>query len=71
MPTGQTYVLAPLRFTPRYAVVYELDMDKIVPIPFEAEDAGTQTAEQREKVRQFEAFRRNLPVEDKPIRGDL
>ena len=69
LPTGQTYVVTPLAYTPRYSVVYELDMDKIVPIPFEPGDATT--AEQREKVARYEAFRNGLPIENKAIRGDL
>ena len=71
LPTGQIYVVSPLRHTPRYSVVYELDRDKIVPIPFEPEDAVSQTAEQRARVQQYQTFRRGLPIEDKPIRGDI
>lgn len=71
LPTGQFYVVAPLRHTPRYSVVYELDRDKIVPIPFEPEDAVNQTEEQRRKVQQYDAFRRSLQTEDKPVRGDI
>lgn len=69
LPSGQTYVVSPLRHTPRYAVVYEVDKDKVVPRPFESGDPIT--AEQRAKVEQYDAFRRGLPVEDKAIRGDI
>jgi hypothetical protein len=71
LPSGEIYVVAPLRYTPRYAVVYEVDRDKFVSLPFEPEDAATQTAEQRAKVEQYETFRTSLPTENKAIRGDI
>ena len=69
LPSGQTYMVTPLAYAPRFSVVFELDPDKVVPIPFEPEDEIT--AEQREKVARYNAFRNSLPVETKPIWGDV
>ena len=69
--TGQTYVVSPLRYTPKYAVVYEMDKDKVPFIPFEEDELGTATIQQRESFERYDAFRRSLPIENKPILGDV
>ena len=71
LPSGEIYVVAPLKYAPRYAVVYEVDNNKFVSLPFEAEDAASQTPQQRAKVQQYQEFVRRIPVENKPIRGDI
>jgi hypothetical protein len=72
LPSGETYVLTPLRYTPRYSIVYEVDEEKVVPVPFEPGDEVTLTNEQKGRVEQYEQFMSRLPREEnKAIRGDI
>jgi hypothetical protein len=64
--------VTPLRYTPRYSIVYEVDEEKVVPVPFEPGDEVTLTDEQKGRVEQYERFMSRLPSEEKKaIRGDI
>jgi hypothetical protein len=72
LPSGETYVVTPLIYTPRYSIVYEVDEEKVVPVPFEPGDEVTLTDEQEERVEQYKRFMSRLPREEnKAIRGDI
>ena len=69
---GKTFGLVPLRYTPKYSVIFELDRSKVVvthdPLPGEAERQNVDPV----RAAQYEAFRRALPKEtNKPIKGDI
>lgn len=58
------YRLAPLKYTPKYSVIFELDPAKLVPITLDRPPSGepiTRTPDDRVKISEYENFIRNLP----------
>lgn len=74
VPGGARYRLAPLRFTPKYHLVLEVDPLKAYSYP-EANDFSTHAEEAREKVRAYQSYLKSLPsvegkvVMDEPVAG--
>jgi hypothetical protein len=70
---GGSNVLMPLKYTPKYSVVYEITPDTLVPIrvdfmPGDPEPSATEKA----AWARYRAFVDSLPREDgKPVRGDI
>ena len=71
-PAVRKYVLKPLKYTPKYSVIYELDpnkffMSQIDPDPGEERDLADQQSWEA-----YDSFVRNLPKEsNKVVKGDI
>ena len=72
-PNGHKYVITPLRFTPKYSVVYEL-LPGAVPGRIDREPGEPEYRNDRERaqLQRYREFRDRLPSEEgKAVRGDL
>jgi hypothetical protein len=61
---GTRYRLAPLKYTPKYSVLFELDPDRLVPIAVDRPVEGeriTRTPAELARLRDYDTFIRNLP----------
>jgi hypothetical protein len=61
-----TYMLVPLKYAPKYSVIYEVDPEKRVPITVDRSPDGSvphRTPEELAKLADYESFIRGLPHE--------
>lgn len=71
---GTKYVLKPLKFTPKYSVLYELDPNKMFPIEDDTGrlDREIQNISEQKRMEEYEAMIAALPKEEnKAIKGDI
>jgi hypothetical protein len=71
---GKNYSLSPLKYTPRYSVIFEIDPDRLFVTQFDPTPGETQVRGDAEKMAaaQYEAFIKSLPREtDRAVRGEL
>ena len=68
------YVLSPLRFTPKYSILYEISRDTFIPVVIDLMPGQELpwNDEQKRIAAEYQSFRSSLPLtEQKPVRGDL
>ena len=73
-PDGARYLVTPLRFTPRYSVIQEIDPSKLLSTRIDGPPEGSDSPSQEEKYKtqNYIEFKNSLPDEsDKIILGDL
>ncbi|HEY7671131.1 MAG TPA: hypothetical protein VIC71_02855 [Gammaproteobacteria bacterium] len=73
-PSGTQYVLRPLKYTPRYSVIYEISPDTLIPIRIDDTPGqpDNRTEYEKELLRRYRDFIASLPKEEnKAIRGDI
>lgn len=58
LPTSQKFVLQPLKFTPKYHIIYEVDPEKV--ITSTENYAAPSTEENKRRVRQYREFQETL-----------
>lgn len=74
VPGGSRYVLTPLRYTPRYSVIYEIAPGTVIPIVIDRSlrEPDPRSESQKAAFNRYRTFVENLPKEEgKQIRGDL
>ncbi len=71
IPSGKRYVLTPLKYSPKYHVIYEIDPKKSYPT---SDDPNTKISqENKNKAMEYKQYLKGLPEEhfNKAIKGDL
>lgn len=74
VPGSSRYVLKPLKYSPRYSVLYELTRDTVVPVRIDAMPEGSPLTEEELAVfERYNQFLETLPKDEpgKSIRGDV
>jgi hypothetical protein len=73
LPIGSRYILAPLKYTPKYSVIYEITPDTVIPIRTDVMPGDPEfSATERAAASRYSAFRKSLPKDDgKRIREDI
>ncbi len=71
---GKTYVVKPLKYTPKYSVVYEVDpaVSSFVQIDADPDGVDRRSDDQKMNEKRYQNFRKNLPKEEwKIVKGDI
>ncbi len=71
---GKKYVLAPLKYTPKYSVIYEIDPNKVFLTQFDypSETEDVRSHGEIMQTLQYQTFREGLPKEvNKAVKGDI
>lgn len=69
VPGDSKFVLQPLKYTPRYSVIYEIPRETLIPIRF---DSTPLSAAQQAALDEYRRFMDALPDEhDKGVLGDV
>ena len=69
---GKTYALTPLKYTPKYSVITEVDPSKLFLTQVDRVPGQVGGNVDPTRASQYEAFRRSLPKEtNKPVKGDI
>jgi hypothetical protein len=75
MPPASQYRLTPLRLTPRYSLIYEVDQEKRIVSAVDrmpSEPSIESDPEQRERIREYREFQAQLPDDsNRAVRGDI
>lgn len=74
LPGSARYVVQPLKYTPRYSVVYEMARDAIIPVRIDRQPGEPEFRDDNERKvsERYQTFRNGLPEEkDKQILGDI
>ena len=73
-PDGKKYILTPLKYTPKYSVIQEIDPNKLFLTRFDRGPREPDTRSDDEKLQSllYQTFRKNLPKEvGKAVKGEI
>src|SRR5881394_2359581 len=75
LPGGPKYILLPLELTPKYSVIYEVDLEKAIhPLfePLHPGEADPRSDAEKQAFDRYRAFVDQLPATDaQPVKGDI
>lgn len=73
VPGGSKFVLTPLKFTPRYSVIYEIRRDTVIPFRIDVLPGDPPLSDEEQAVLdEYKDFRKQLPDEaNKKVVGDV